>query len=100
MEDRHDPFDDMPAFNPRKSNRGKPDQEEVERAAQAAGFDDRALRPVKEKTIPLTIRLKESEVRRFKRQALQEHEDKENPYGAYADYFRKMWREHEEREGY
>jgi hypothetical protein len=103
MAERHDPFDDvgdMPAFNPRKSNREKPDQGEVEKIAEAAGFDNRAWVKKKEKLEPLVFKLKASEVQRFRKQALQEMGGQTNPYGAYAAYLRKIWKEHEERAGY
>ena len=95
MENRRDPFiDEVSTFEPRKSG-VKPDPKDVERAAQAAGFEDRSPKPVKEATKPLPIRLKVSELSRFRKQALEEFGE-ESPYGALVAYFRKIWREHEE----
>jgi hypothetical protein len=97
METR-DPFiDDVSVFEPRKPG-VKSDQKEVEKARQAAGYNDRSPKPAKEKIVALTFRLPESEARRFKKQALEEYEG-EYPSGAYVYHFRKMWREHDERAG-
>jgi hypothetical protein len=97
MEARHDPFDDMPSFNPRKSSREKPDQEEVEKIAQAVGFDNRAPSKKKEALKPLPFRLTASEVEKFHKQA---YEEIGPGYGSLVTYFRKMWKAYEKREGH
>jgi hypothetical protein len=98
MED-NDFLDDVAGFKPAKGRakpgRAKPDL----KTAREAGFENRAPKPVREETKPLPIRIKASELRRFRQQALNEFGE-ESPYGALVSYFRKIWKEHEKKAGY
>jgi hypothetical protein len=81
---RYDEFED---FEPGKTTRTKADREDVDKAAQEAGFNDRTPPPVKEPLKSLSFRLRESEVDSFHEEAYAEF----GPgYGAIANYFRKM----------
>jgi hypothetical protein len=98
-ESRHDPFDDdeflgeVAAFEPKKGGREKtrPREEEVEKIAQARGFDNRTAvsKPVKEPLKPLQFRLPESEVEAFHQQAYEEFGLK---HGAKTALFLKIWK--------
>lgn len=98
-QNRHDPFgdedllEDIAAFEPKKSGREKtrPQEGEVEKIAQARGFDNRApvSKPVKEPLRPLQFRLPESEVEAFHRQAYEEFGPK---HGAKTALFLKLWK--------
>ena len=98
-QNRHDPFDDedllgdIAAFEPKTSGRGKtrPQEEAVEKIAQARGFDNRApvSKPVKETLRPLQFRLPASEVEAFHQRA---YEEFGMSHGAKISLFRKMWK--------
>jgi hypothetical protein len=98
-QNRHDPFGDdefereIAAFEPKKSGREKTRQqeEEVEKIAQARGFDNRApvLKPVKEALKPLQFRLPASEVHAFHQRA---YEEFGMSHGAKVSLFRKIWK--------
>jgi hypothetical protein len=94
--ERRDPFmDDLAAFKP-EGGRVKPDRKDIREAAQDAGFNDRSVKPIKEKTESLPIKLKSSEVQRFRKQAIEEFGHEDGSYGAFVAYFRKMWKFYEE----
>jgi hypothetical protein len=98
-QNRHDPFgdddllEDIAAFEPKKSGREKtrPQEDEVEKIAQARGFDNRApvSKPVKEALRPLQFRLPASEVEAFHQRA---YEEFGMSHGAKISLFRKMWK--------
>jgi hypothetical protein len=98
-QNRHDPFgdddllEDIAAFEPKTTRREKtrPHEEEVEKIAQARGFDNRApvLKPVKEALRPLQFRLSASEVEAFHQRA---YEEFGMSHGAKVSLFRKMWK--------
>ena len=68
----------------------RPQEEEVEKIAQARGFDNRApvSKPVKEVLRPLQFRLPASEVEAFHQRA---YEEFGMLHGAKISLFRKMW---------
>jgi hypothetical protein len=96
---RHDPFEDedlvedIAAFEPKTSGREKtrPQEEEVEKIAQARGFNNRApvAKPVKEAFRPLQFRLPVSDVKAFHQRA---YEEFGMSHGAKISLFRKMWK--------
>jgi hypothetical protein len=98
-QNRHDPFDEddflgeVAAFEPKKGGREKtwPEEGEVEKIAQARGFDNRApvSKPVKEALRPLQFRLPASEVEAFHQRA---YEEFGMSHGAKVSLFRKMWK--------
>jgi len=98
---RHDPFgeDDflgeVAAFEPKKSGREKvrPREDDVEKIAQARGFDNRTAvsKPVKEPLKPLQFRLPESEVNTFRQRAYEEFGPGQ---GAIVALFRKIWKDY------
>jgi hypothetical protein len=98
-QNRHDPFGeddflgDVAAFEPKKSGREKtrPQEGEVEKIAQARGFDNRASvsKPVKEALRPLQFRLPASEVEAFHQRA---YEEFGMSHGAKVSLFRKIWK--------
>jgi hypothetical protein len=98
-QNRHDPFDDedlledIAAFEPKTSGREKPrpQEQEVEKIAQARGFDNRVpvSKPVKEALRPLQFRLPASEVQAFHQRA---YEEFGMSHGAKISLFRKMWK--------
>lgn len=100
-ENRHDPFgeDDflgeVAAFEPKKSGRetSRPREEDVEKIAQARGFDNRVAvsKPVKEPLKPLQFRLPESEVNTFRQRAYKEFGPGQ---GAIVALFRKIWKDY------
>jgi hypothetical protein len=102
-ENRHDPFGDdeflgdVAAFEPKKPGREKtrPREEEVEKIAQARGFDNRTAvsKPVKEPLKPLQFRLPESEVNAFRQRAYQEFGPGQ---GAIVSLFRKIWKDYQD----
>jgi len=95
---RHDPFGDdeflgeVAAFEQKKTGRKKnrPSEEELEKIAQARGFDKRTAvsKPVKEPLKPLQFRLPESEADAFRQRAYQEFGPGQ---GAITALFRKIW---------
>ena len=96
-QNRHDPFgdddllEDIAAFEPKKFGREKtrPQEGEVEKIAQARGFDNRApvSKPVKEALRPLQFRLPASELEAFYRRA---YEEFGMSHGAKISLFCKM----------
>ena len=102
-ENRHDPFGDdeflgeVAAFEPKKPGREKtrPREEEVEKIAQARGFDNRTAvsKPIKEPLKPLQFRLQESEVNAFRQRAYQEFGPGQ---GAIVSLFRKIWKDYQD----
>ena len=98
-QNRHDPFDDedlledIAAFEPKTSGREhtRPQEQDVEKIAQARGFDNRApvSKPVKEALRPLQFRLPASEVTAFHPRA---YEEFGMSHGAKISLFRKMWK--------
>ena len=99
-QERYDPFGDedlqeeIAAFKPKQAGQEKPrpHEGEVEKIAQARGFDNRApvlQKPVKEPLKPLQFRLPESEVEAFHRQAYEEFGPK---HGAKTALFLKLWK--------
>jgi hypothetical protein len=98
-QNRHDPFgdddllEDIAAFEPKTSGREKIrlHEEEVEKIAQARGFDNRApvSKPMKEALRPLQFRLPASDVEAFHQRA---YEEFGMSHGAKVSLFRKMWK--------
>jgi hypothetical protein len=98
-QDRHDPFGDdefereIAAFEPKTSGREhtRPQEQDVEKIAQARGFDNRApvSKPVKEALRPLQFRLPASDVEAFYQRA---YEEFGMSHGAKVSLFRKMWK--------
>jgi hypothetical protein len=98
-QNRHDPFEDedlledIAAFEPKTSGweKTRPPAEEVEKIAQARGFDNRApvSKPVKEALRPLQFRLPASDVEAFHQRA---YEEFGMSHGAKVSLFRKMWK--------
>ena len=85
---------EVAAFEPKKPGREKrPREEEVEKIAQARGFDNRTTvsKPVKEPLKPLQFRLPESEVNAFRQRAYQELGPGQ---GAIVALFRKIWNDY------
>jgi len=95
---RHDPFGEdeflreVSGFEKKRPRRKKnrPSEDDVEKIAQARGFDNRApvSKPVKEPLKPLQFRLQESEVNAFRQRAYQEFGPGQ---GAIIALFRKIW---------
>jgi len=95
---RHDPFGDdeflgeIAAFETKKprQKKNRPSEEDVEKIAQARGFDNRTAvsKPVKELLKPLQFRLQESEVNAFRQRAYEEFGPGQ---GAIIALFRKIW---------
>jgi hypothetical protein len=98
-EHRYDPFgeedflEDVAAFAPKTSGQDttRPRAEDVDKLAQARGFENRtaAAKPVKEPLKPLQFRLPASEVQAFHRQAYEEFGLK---HGAKTALFLKIWK--------
>jgi hypothetical protein len=98
-QNRHDPFsddeflEDIAAFEPKTPGQEKtrPQQEELEKIAQARGFNNRTpvSKPVKEPLRPLQFRLPASEVQAFHQRA---YEEFGMSHGAKISLFRKMWK--------
>ena len=95
---RHDPFGEdeflreVSGFEKKRPRRKKnrPSEEDVEKIAQARGFDNRTAvsKPVKEPLKPLQFRLQESEVKAFRQRAYEEFGPGQ---GAIIALFRKIW---------
>ena len=98
---RHDPFGDdeflgeIAAFETKKprQKKNRPNEEDVEKIAQARGFDNRTAvsKPVKEPLKPLQFRLQESEVNAFRQRAYKEFGPGQ---GAIVALFRKIWNDY------
>jgi hypothetical protein len=95
---RHDPFGEdeflgeVAEFEKKKPGwkKNRPGEEELEKIAQARGFDNRTAvsKPVKEPLKPLQFRLPKSEADAFRQRAFQEFGPGQ---GAITALFRKMW---------
>ena len=100
-DNRHDPFGEeeflgeVAEFEKKKPRRKKNRlrEEDVEKIAQARGFDNRTpvSKPVKEPLKPLQFRLQESEVNAFRQRAYQEFGPGQ---GAIIALFRKIWNDY------
>jgi len=98
-DNRHDPFGEdeflreVSAFEKKRPGRKKtrPSEEDMEKIAQARGFDNRIAvsKPVKEPLKPLQFRLLESEADAFRQRAFQEFGPGQ---GAIIALFRKIWK--------
>jgi hypothetical protein len=89
MEARHDPFfEEVAEFEPKKG-RAKLDLKEVEKAAHAAGFENRSPKPVKEPLKPLQFRIPESDANAFRQLAYKKFGPGQ---GAIVALFRDMWK--------
>ena len=93
---RHDPFGEdeflgeVAAFETKpRRKKNRPSEEDVEKIAQARGFDNRTAvsKPVKEPPQAITVPLAGTEVNAFRQRAYQEF----GPGQAIIALFRKIW---------